>query len=245
LPASPGHASPYLAIKMGPIEILYEDNHLIAVNKPGGLLVQGDKTEDEPLSEIIKDYLRKKYKKPGNVFCGVIHRLDRPVTGLVLLARTSKALERMSEQFRKRQIKKTYVALVTEKPPENEQTLVHWLKKDTERNVTRAYEQEVRDSKLSQLSYRLLGRVGKNHLLEIQPESGRPHQIRAQLAFMGCPIVGDVKYGFGGKNRTGFIYLHAYQLQFTHPVKKEPFRLTAAVPDVPFWNNFRELTNQI
>lgn len=204
------------------------------------MLVQGDKTEDTPLSEHVKEWIRMKYNKPGNVFCGVIHRLDRPVTGLVVLAKTSKGLERMNKLFLERKIQKTYMALVLKKPPENEQVLVHWLKKDTEKNITRAYERKQSGTKISQLEYKLLGRVGKNHLLKINLKSGRSHQIRAQLAKIGCPILGDVKYGYEGSNK-GFIFLHAFQLAFEHPIKKQPVRITAALPDEPFWNNFRQL----
>jgi len=226
---------------MSVLEILYEDNHLIAVSKPGGMLVQGDKTEDTPLSEHVKLWLKETYNKPGNVFCGVIHRLDRPVTGLVLLAKTSKGLERMNKLFEQRKIQKTYLALVEKKPPANEQVLVHYLKKDTEKNLTRAYERQQSGSKIAQLEYKMLGRVGKNHLLKIDLKSGRPHQIRAQLAKIGCPILGDVKYGHPGKNKKGSIYLHSYQLAFEHPVKKEPVRITAALPKNDHWNNFRQL----
>ena len=217
------------------IEILYEDNHLIAVNKPSGILVQGDKTGDEPLSEIVREYIRIKYKKPGNVFCGVIHRIDRPVSGAVMLARTSKGLERMAKLFQEKKIKKTYFAIVERRPELEEGRLVHWLVKDSNKNFTHAHERQVKDSKLSDLSYKLKGKVSGYYLLEVKPGSGRPHQIRAQLAKMGCPIKGDVKYGSKHKNKGGSIHLHAYQLEFEHPIKKEPVRITAGFPKDQVW----------
>jgi len=224
------------------IEILYEDNHLIAVNKPSGVLVQGDQTGDQPLSEAIREYIRVKYKKPGNVFCGVIHRIDRPVSGVVVLARTSKGLERMSKLFQQKKIKKTYYAIVERRPELEEGHLVHWLVKDSKKNFTHAHERQVKDSKLSDLAYKLVGKVSSYYLLKIKPGSGRSHQIRAQLAKMGCPIKGDIKYGSKHKNKNGSIHLHAYQLEFEHPTKKEPMRITAALPKEQIWQQLSHLT---
>ncbi|MBX2842098.1 MAG: RluA family pseudouridine synthase [Flammeovirgaceae bacterium] len=230
---------------MKPFEVLYEDNHLIAVNKAAGVLVQGDKTGDEPLSELVKKFLKDKYKKPGNVFCGVIHRLDRPVSGLVVLAKTSKGLERMNGIFQDKKIKKTYVALVKEKPPQDEARLTHWLVKDHFKNTTKAYENGKKGGKLADLSYKILGKVHKYYMLEVNPMSGRPHQIRAQLAKIGCPIKGDIKYGYPEKNKDGSIHLHAFQLEFEHPVKKEPVRLSASLPKDQTWNDYKHLLDEI
>lgn len=186
-------------------DVVYEDNHLIAVNKKSGVLVQGDTTGDTPLSEYVKIYLKEKYNKPGNVFTGVIHRLDRPVSGLTLLAKTSKALERMNEQFREKQTRKIYHALVKNSPPQTEGKLVHWLTKDSKKNVSKAHKTEVADSKKCELTYKLIRTLDNYFLLEVQPISGRSHQIRCQLAAMGCPIKGDLKYKFPRSNPDGGI----------------------------------------
>ena len=225
-------------------DIVYEDNHIIAVNKPSGILVQGDKTGDEPLSEKVRDYIRVKYKKPGNVFCGVIHRIDRPESGLVILARTSKGLERMAKLFQEKKTKKTYYALVSSRPEQDEGRLIHWLVKDANKNFTHAHERQVKNSKISDLAYKLVGKVGNDYLLEINPGSGRSHQIRAQLAKMGCPIKGDLKYGYKNKNKDGRIHLHAYQQEFIHPIKKEPIKITARLPQDPYWDQVRHLTGR-
>lgn len=224
------------------LEVLYEDNHLIAVNKPSGLLVQEDETGDETLEMMVKEYVRVKYNKPGEAFLGVIHRIDRPVSGLVLFARTSKALERMNKLFAEHQIRKTYWAIVGERPPEDEGELVHWLIKDREKNQTRAYENTVKNGVRAELSYRLLGRLASNFLLEVSPLTGRPHQIRVQLAKMGCPIRGDVKYGFPEAARGARIYLHARQLRFVHPTKKEEITITAPLPRDQVWQMFEGLS---
>ena len=220
--------------------VLYEDNHLIAVNKKNGVLVQGDETGDTPLSEHVKEYIREKYQKPGNVFCGVIHRLDRPVSGLVLLAKTSKALERMNKLFHDKDIQKTYWAVVKNKPAQPSGKLVHWLTKDSKKNVARAHDKEVKESKRCELTYRLIFSTDNYHLLEVKPVTGRAHQIRCQLAAMGCPIKGDLKYGFPRSNENGGINLHAYQLEFDHPVTKEKTKITAPPPDEPFWGLFSD-----
>ncbi|WP_025765240.1 RluA family pseudouridine synthase [Dyadobacter tibetensis] len=227
-----------------PFRIVYEDNHLIIVNKEPGILVQGDKTGDKCLLDLVKDYIKEEYNKPGAVFLGTVHRLDRPVSGLVVFARTSKALERMNEIFRKRDVQKTYWAVVKNRPASKKGRLVHWLVKDEKRNVTTAYDYEVPGSQRAELSYRWLGEVNKHHLLEVSPITGRPHQIRVQLASMKCPIRGDVKYGFDKGNPDGSINLHARRLFFEHPVKKEPMICRAGVPDNPFWEEFLPLDDE-
>jgi 23S rRNA pseudouridine1911/1915/1917 synthase len=220
------------------LEILYEDNHLLAINKPAGVLVQGDATGDEPLVELCKSYIKEKYNKPGEVFLGVVHRLDRPVSGVVVFARTSKALERMNALFRERQTKKTYWAIVQNKPKTETGTLVHWLVKDESKNKTIAFAKENKDGQRSELSYQLSRQRSGYFLLEVIPITGRPHQIRVQLASMGCVIVGDIKYGFDQPNADKSICLHARQLEFVHPVKKERILLTAPLPANEFWNLF-------
>jgi len=220
------------------INVLYEDNHLLIVNKPAGILVQGDSTGDQPLVEVGKAYIKEKYKKPGAVFLGVVHRLDRPVSGVVVFARTSKALARMNAQFRDKETQKTYWALVDNKPPKAQGKLIHWLVKDEKKNKTAAYDTEIDEGKRSELDYKLVRQAGKS-LLEVQPITGRPHQIRVQLASMGCPIVGDLKYGYPTPNQDGSICLHARSLEFTHPVTKEKMLITAELPDDQHWNPFR------
>ena len=224
------------------LEVIYEDNHLLVVNKPAGMLVQGDKTGDTPLVEEGKIYIKKKYKKPGEVFLGVVHRLDRPVSGVLVLARTSKALSRMNELFREDEVKKTYWALVRQRPPETEGSLTHWLAKDTVRNITKAYNKPAKGGKEATLHYKLLAVNNGFSLLEVTPVTGRPHQIRVQLASMGCPIRGDVKYGFDSPNKDGNISLHARRLEFMHPVQKEPLTLYASLPNDGFWLHFKDFT---
>lgn len=219
-------------------EILYEDNHLIAVYKRASDLSQGDKTGDTPLDEEVKRYLAKKYNKPGEAFLGVVHRLDRPVSGVILYARTSKALERMNEIFRTRDVKKTYLAIVGERPPEDEGTIIHFLKKNEKQNKTYVYDKEVNGSKAASLSYKVAGRSQKYYLLEVELHSGRHHQIRAQLAAIGCPIKGDLKYGYSRSNEDGGISLLARRLEFIHPVKKEKIVITAHFPDNDIWRHF-------
>ncbi len=218
--------------------VLYEDNHLLIVNKPAGRLVQGDRTGDEPLVETFKNYLKEKYHKPGAVFLGVVHRLDRPVSGVLVFARTSKALDRMNKLFSSRAVQKIYWAVVAHKPPAEAATLVHWLKKDTAKNTTTAYEQERDHAKRAELQYTLLGSQKNLYLLEVAPLTGRPHQIRVQLATMGCPIQGDIKYGFAHPNADGNISLHARKLHFIHPVKKEPISVVAPLPAYESWPMF-------
>lgn len=220
--------------------VVFEDNHLIIVNKKSGVLVQGDNTGDIPLSELVKGYLKEKYNKPGNVFAGVVHRIDRPVSGLVMLARTSKALERMNKAFSEKDVQKTYWAVVKNQPAESEGTLVHWLTKDAKKNTAKAYIKEVDGSKKSELNYKVIGKTDTYYLLEVSPLTGRPHQIRCQLAAMGCPIKGDLKYGFPRSNEGGGISLHAYQLAFTHPVSLEKMLVTAPLPEDKFWQHFKD-----
>jgi 23S rRNA pseudouridine1911/1915/1917 synthase len=225
-----------------PFEVIYEDNHLLVVNKAPGILVQGDATGDVPLSELCKSYIKKKFDKPGEVFLGVVHRLDRPVSGVVVLARTSKALARMNALFREKETKKTYFAIVGKKPPHQKDVLVHWLWKDEKKNRTTAYKQERDGALRSELSYEVVGSSEGYWLLEVNPITGRPHQIRVQLASMGCAIKGDLKYGDDAANEDGSICLHARRLAFIHPIKKELISLEAPVPDRGLWKYFLNLT---
>lgn len=222
------------------LEVLFEDNHLIVVNKLPGQLVQGDKTGDAPLGDLVKEYIKVKYEKPGEVFLGVVHRIDRPVSGIVIFARTSKALVRMNELFREKKIQKTYWAVVKNRPPSDQGTLIHYLIKDEARNKSKAYDKEIKNSQRSWLDYKVLGKSDNYFLLEINPHTGRHHQIRVQLSTMGCPIKGDIKYGFDRTNEDGSIHLHARSIQFIHPVKGEEIRLTASVPNEVIWNFFEK-----
>lgn len=222
---------------------MYEDNHLIAVNKKPGQIVQGDKTGDVPLPEYIKAFLKDKYQKPGNVFCGVIHRLDRPVSGICLFAKTSKALARMNEIFHDRNVQKIYWAVVKNKPAQEQQTLVHWLVKNEANNKAKAFDKEVNNSKRAELEYKLRAASDKYFLLEVFPHTGRHHQIRVQLATMKCPIKGDLKYGFDRSNPDGSIHLHARKLVFEHPVSGEKMELTAPVPKESLWQFFERETS--
>jgi len=221
------------------LEILYEDNHLIAINKKSSDLSQGDKTGDASLDTEVKKYIAQKYKKPGDVFLGVVHRLDRPVSGVILYSRTTKALTRLNEMFRSTEVRKTYLAIVKERPPEDEATIKHFLKKNEQQNKTYVYDNEVKGSKEASLTYRMVGRSERYYLLEIQLHSGRHHQIRAQLARIGCPIKGDLKYGFSRSNEDGSISLMARKLEFIHPVKKEKIIITAPFPKCDIWKEFR------
>lgn len=230
--------------KKQPYQVVYEDNHLLIVNKEPGMLVQGDRTGDITLTDILRDYIKEKYNKPGDVFLHPVHRLDRPVSGLVVYGRTSKALERMTDLFRKRDIQKTYWAVVRQKPPKKADKLIHWLVKDEAKNQVTAYTYEAPNSQKAELNYRLLGQINEHYLLEVEPLTGRPHQIRAQLAAIGCPIRGDIKYGYDRDVPGKKIYLHARRLYFIHPVKKEPLICKAGLPNDPFWEEFLELDNE-
>lgn len=218
------------------MEVIYEDNHLIAVDKTCREIVQGDKTGDTPLSELLKAWLKEKYQKPGNVFVGVTHRLDRPVSGVVLFAKTSKALSRLNEMFRLGQVKKTYWAIVKEKPAKQEDELVNWLVRNEKQNKSYAYDMERPNAKKAVLHYKVIACSDRYYLLEIDLKTGRHHQIRCQLAHMGCPIKGDLKYGFDRSNRDGGISLHARSAALIHPVSKQPLSIEAPVPNDPLWN---------
>ncbi len=218
--------------------VVYEDNHLIIVNKTASEIVQGDKTGDTPLSETVKQYIKEKYAKPGNVFLGVVHRLDRPVSGLVVFAKTSKALARLNEMFRNSEVKKTYWAIVKQRPPQDEGELVNYLVRNEKQNKSYAYDKEVKNSKKAVLHYRLIGHSQNYFLLEVDLKTGRHHQIRCQLAKMGCPIKGDLKYGFARSNPDGSICLHANRVKFVHPVSKELIDVTAPLPPGNLWNGF-------
>jgi 23S rRNA pseudouridine1911/1915/1917 synthase len=218
--------------------VVYEDNHIIIVNKSASEIVQGDKTGDTPLSETVKAYLKEKYQKPGNVFIGVTHRLDRPVSGLVVFAKTSKALARLNEMFRTSEVKKTYWAIVKQRPPEMEGELVHYLVRNEKQNKSYAYDREVPNSKKAVLHYRVIGHSENYFLVEVDLKTGRHHQIRCQLAKMGCPIKGDLKYGSPRSNPDGSICLHSRRVCFIHPVSKERIEVTAPVPEGNLWNGF-------
>ncbi|ETN95314.1 RluA family pseudouridine synthase [Zhouia amylolytica] len=217
------------------LQVLFEDNHIVVINKRAGDIVQGDKTGDTPLSDIVKDYLKEKYNKPGNVYLGVVHRLDRPTTGIVLFARTSKALPRLNKLFASKEANKTYWALVKNKPPHTQDTLTHWMVRNSKQNKSYAHHNEVPDSKKAVLHYKVIKELENYYLLEIDLETGRHHQIRSQLSAIGCPIKGDLKYGFNRSNPDASIHLHARKLSFVHPVKKEPVSIIAPLPNDPLW----------
>ncbi|WP_302458562.1 RNA pseudouridine synthase [Mediterranea massiliensis] len=217
--------------------VVYEDNHIIIVNKTASEIVQGDKTGDVPLSETVKQYLKEKYHKPGNVFIGVTHRLDRPVSGLVVFAKTSKALSRLNEMFKNSEVKKTYWAIVKQTPAETEGELVNYLVRNEKQNKSYAYDTEKPGSKKAVLHYRLIARSDNYSLLEVDLKTGRHHQIRCQLAKMGCPIKGDLKYGFPRSNPDGSICLHARHVRFVHPVSKELIDVVAPVPSDNLWRS--------
>ena len=219
------------------LQILYEDNHIIVVNKRVGDIVQGDKTGDKPLSEVVKEYIKEKYNKPGEVFLGVVHRLDRPTTGIVVFARTSKALTRLNELFRNRETQKTYWAVVKIKPPKEQDTLVHFLKRNEKNNTSKAHLNEIPESKKASMDYKIIKALDNYFALEINLHTGRHHQIRAQLSAIGCPIKGDLKYGFDRSNLDGGIHLHARKLAFMHPVSKETLEIIALPPKDSIWNS--------
>ena len=221
------------------MEVIYEDNHIIIVSKTSSEIVQGDKTGDTPLSETVKQYLKEKYHKPGNVFVGVVHRLDRPVSGLVVFAKTSKALARLNEMFKNGDVHKTYWAVVKNCPREPEATLEHYLVRNEKQNKSYAYDSEKPGAKKAILHYRLIGRSENYYLLEVDLKTGRHHQIRCQLAKIGCPIKGDLKYGFPRSNPDGSISLHARRVSFVHPVSKELIDVEAPLPDGNLWHGFQ------
>jgi len=220
--------------------ILYEDNHIIVVNKLPSEIVQGDKTGDMPLSDLVKAYIAKKYNKPGNVFLGVVHRIDRPVSGAVIFARTSKSLTRLNAMLQKRELQKRYWAVVKNPPPEASGTLVHHLQKNEKQNKSYASRYPTSNSKKAELNYALIAKSKDYYLLEVELITGRHHQVRAQLAEMGCPIKGDLKYGFDRSNADASIHLHARKLSFKHPVKDEIIEIIAPVPEDKLWRFFEE-----
>ncbi|WP_237688906.1 pseudouridine synthase family protein [Flagellimonas aurea] len=215
---------------------MFEDNHLIVINKRVGDIVQGDKTGDDPLSEVVKQYLKEKHNKPGNVYLGVVHRLDRPTSGIVLFSKTSKALPRLNKMFAQGETKKVYWAVVKNAPPQESGTLTHWLVRNPKQNKSYAHEKEVSDSKKAVLDYNIIKKLDNYFLLEIDLKTGRHHQIRAQLATIGCTIKGDLKYGADRSNKDGGIHLHARSLEIMHPVQKEPMPFLAPPPEDPIWN---------
>ncbi len=219
------------------LQILHEDNHIIVINKRVGDIVQGDKTGDKPLSDIVKEYIKDKYNKPGDVFLGVVHRLDRPTTGIVVFAKTSKALERLNKMFSERETQKTYWTVVKNKPPKTDDKLVHFLKRNEKNNSSKAHLKEVPESKIASLDYKIIKELNNYFVLEVHLHTGRHHQIRAQLQAIGCPIKGDLKYGFDRSNPDGGIHLHARKLAFVHPVSKEKIEVVAPVPSDSIWSS--------
>ena len=219
------------------LQVIYEDNHIIVVNKRVGDIVQGDRTGDIPLSDIVKAFLKKKYNKPGNVYLGVVHRLDRPTTGIVLFSKTSKALPRLNKMFAEKSAIKTYWAMVKNCPIKDKDTLIHWLKKNPKNNKSNAYSKEITGSKKAILHYKVIKKLDRYFLLEIELETGRHHQIRTQLAAIGCPIKGDLKYGFNRSNSDGGIHLHAKTLKISHPITKELITFIAPLPEDNLWKS--------
>lgn len=225
------------------LQVLYEDNHIIAINKPAGYLVQGDQTGDVTMADYVKEYIKIQYNKPGDVFLGTIHRLDRPVSGVLLYARTSKGLSRMNELFKNRAVDKVYWAITVAQPDPMEGELVHYIRKDKDRNLARAYDfmsNRAEGAKKAELSYKVLGRLAGNVLQEVRPKTGRPHQIRVQLSKNGTSIRGDVKYGAPSTNEDGNINLHCRSLSFIHPIKKERIKITATPPRENVWQLFSD-----
>ncbi|MBT7816954.1 MAG: RNA pseudouridine synthase [Polaribacter sp.] len=218
------------------LHVLFEDNHIIIVNKRSGDITQGDKTGDKPLSDVVKEYVKVKYNKAGNVFLGVVHRLDRPTSGVIIFARTSKALERLNKMLRDKTIRKTYWAIVKGTPKKEKDTLINFLKKNPKNNKSSVYNKEITDSKKAILHYNVIKKLDNYSLIEIDLETGRHHQIRAQLSFIGFPIKGDLKYGFNRSNKDGSIHLHARKIVFTHPVSKEEISVIAPSPNEVIWN---------
>lgn len=228
-------------MKANNLDIIYEDNHLVIVNKKAGDIVQGDKTGDTPLSDFVKQYLKEKYNKPGNVYLGVVHRLDRPTSGIVVFARTSKAAARLSKVFREKEIQKTYWAITKNKPNPKSNRLIHYLRKNNNGNKSYAKNSPVKDHKEAILTYNTIATSDNYNLLEVKLETGRHHQIRCQLSTIGCPIKGDLKYGFSRSNPDGSICLHARRIQFTHPVSKESIDITAEPPKDNLWNALKAI----
>ena len=218
------------------LQVLFEDNHLIIVNKRAGDITQGDKTGDKPLSDVVKEYIKIKYKKPGNVFLGVVHRLDRPTSGIIIFARTSKALERLNKMLREKTIHKTYWAVVKNHPKKESDSLINYLKKNPKNNKSSVFNKEVSGSKKAILHYKSIKKLDNYSLLEVNLETGRHHQIRAQLSSIGSPIKGDLKYGFNRSNKDGSIHLHAKRIKFSHPVTKEIITVVAPTPNEVIWN---------
>ncbi|NVK07915.1 MAG: RluA family pseudouridine synthase [Tenacibaculum sp.] len=218
------------------LQVLHEDNHIIVVNKRAGDIVQGDKTGDKPLSDVVKEYIKEKYNKPGNVYLGTVHRLDRPTSGIVIYARTSKALERLNKMLRDKTIKKTYWVIVQQQPKKATDTLTNYLKKNPKNNKSTAYNKEVNGSKKATLHYTTLKKLDNYSLLEVDLETGRHHQIRVQLSNIGAIIKGDLKYGAKRSNKDGSIHLHARKIEFTHPVSKKLIKITAPTPSDPVWD---------
>lgn len=222
-------------------DILFEDNHFIAINKRGGDIVQVDNTGDRSLEEMVNVFLTQKYNKPNGAFVGVIHRLDRPVSGMILMAKTSKGLDRMNRLFHDRKVQKTYLAVVKNKPPHRSGKLINWLLRDRKKMITKAYDREVKNGSYAELDYEVIGQLEGYYLLKIVPLTGRTHQIRSQLAYMGCPIVGDNKYGYPRGSLMRTICLHSRALTFVHPIKEEPLEIKAPLPNDGFWEKFNPL----
>ena len=219
------------------LQVLYQDNHIVIVNKRAGDITQGDKTGDKPLSDVVKEYIKEKYNKPGDVFLGVVHRLDRPTSGIIIFARTSKALERLNKMLRDKTINKTYWAIVKNHPKKEKDTLINFLKKNPKNNKSSVYNKEIEGSKKAILHYSIIKKLDNYSLLEIDLETGRHHQIRAQLSAIGSPIKGDLKYGFNRSNKDGSIHLHARKIEFIHPVSKDNISITAPTPNDVIWNS--------
>lgn len=218
------------------LQVLFEDNHLIIVNKRAGDITQGDKTGDLPLSDVVKAYIKEKYNKPRNVYLGVVHRLDRPTSGVIIFAKTSKALERLNKMLRDKKINKTYWAVIKNKPPKEKDTLINYLKKNPKNNKSSVFNKEIKGSKRAILHYKVIKKLDNYSLLEVDLETGRHHQIRAQLSSIGLPIKGDLKYGFNRSNTNGSIHLHARKIEFMHPVAKEKIKIIAPTPNDVIWN---------
>ena len=218
------------------LQVLFEDNHIVIVNKRAGDITQGDKTGDKPLSDVVKEYIKDKYNKPGDVFLGVVHRLDRPTSGIIIFARTSKSLERLNKMLRDKTINKTYWAVVKNHPKKEKDTLINYLRKNPKNNKSTAYTKEIEGSKKAILHYTVIKKLDNYSLIEVDLETGRHHQIRTQLSTIGYPIKGDLKYGFDRSNKDGSIHLHARKIQFTHPVSKEQINITAPTPKEVIWN---------